>query len=226
MKKLSVAIDGPSGAGKSTIAKAIAKEFGFIYVDTGAIYRTVGLHVLRLGADPSDETAVGALLGQIAIRLEYKDGEQRVILNGEDVTALLRTPRLSKYASDVSAIPAVRAFLLEMQRDMAKKHCVVMDGRDIGTVVLPDADIKIFLTASPEERARRRHEELLARGESATYQSVLSDMIARDKNDSCRKLAPLTCAPDALKIDTTGNALEKSISILIDIVKAGMKDGI
>lgn len=208
----SVAIDGPSGAGKSTIARAAAARFGFIYVDTGAIYRTVGLAARRAGVDPKDEASVLPLLPTLLIRFDYgADGTQRMFLNGEDVSEEIRTPEISMYASAVSAIPGVRAFLLDMQRDMAKKSSVVMDGRDIGTVVLPYAGLKIFLTASAEERAGRRLAELAAKGDASTYEEVLADMRQRDLNDSTRAAAPLKAAEDAVMVDTSHMGLEESV---------------
>jgi CMP/dCMP kinase len=226
MKKINVAIDGPSGAGKSTIARAVAKELNLIYVDTGAIYRAVGLYVLRRGISPKDETTVIALLKDICIELKYSDGLQHILLNREDVSEEIRTPQVSMYASDVSSIPEVRQFLLDMQQAMAKTNNVVMDGRDIGTIVMPNADIKIFLTASPEERARRRHMELIKRGENVRYEDVLSEMQQRDLNDSSRQHAPLKQAPDAVAVDTTGNDLEKSIRVITDLIKDRLSYGL
>lgn len=220
-KLCAVAIDGPSGAGKSTIAKAVAARCGFIYVDTGAIYRTVGLAVRRTDADPHDAEAVGALLPGLDIRFDYgPDGTQRMYLNGEDVSDAIRTPEGSMYASAVAALPVVRSFLLDMQRDMAKTHSVVMDGRDIGTVVLPDAGLKIFLTASPEARAKRRLLELNAKGDPSTYEDVLADMLRRDEQDSSRAAAPLKAAEDALPVDTSDMTLEESIGHVCALVKA------
>lgn len=217
--RCSVAIDGPAGAGKSTIAKAAAARFGFIYVDTGAIYRTVGLAVCRAGLDPSDEDAVRSVLPSLDIHFDYgEDGVQRMFLGDEDVSREIRTPEISMYASAVSAIPAVRAFLMDMQRDMARKTSVVMDGRDIGTVILPDAGLKIFLTASPEARARRRLAELQAKGDPATFEEVLADMIRRDKNDSTRAAAPLKAAEDAVLVDTTDLDLDESIRRVCDLI--------
>lgn len=214
-KICSVAIDGPAGAGKSTIAKAAAAKFGFIYVDTGAIYRTVGLAAQRAGVDPKDEDLVLPLLPDLAIRFDYgEDGTQRMYLGDEDVSEKIRTPEISMYASAVSAIPGVRAFLLDMQRDMARKTSVVMDGRDIGTVVLPDAGLKIFLTASAEERARRRLAELAAKGDTSTFEEVLADMLQRDRNDSTRAAAPLKAADDAFLVDTSHMSLQESIDFV------------
>ena len=203
-----MAIDGPSGAGKSTLARRAAQALGYLYVDTWAIYRALGLFALERGADPADEAAVEALLPQAEIRMEHgEDGTQRMYLCGEDVTEAIRRPEVSRAAYLVSTIPAVRAYLLEMQRDLARRHDVVMDGRDIGTVVLPQADVKIFLTAAPEDRARRRYEELVQRGDSPDYETVLRDMIRRDEQDSSRAAAPLRQAEDAVAVDTTGNSL-------------------
>lgn len=222
----SIAIDGPSGAGKSTMAKRIAKELGYIYVDTGAIYRTLGLFVLACGDSPSDAAAVEALLPRAVIHMNYGgDGLQHMYLGGkpelggEDVTAAIRTQEVSDAASKVSAIPAVREFLLEMQREMAENSDVVMDGRDIGTVVLPDADVKIFLTASAEDRARRRHLELLERGNDVTYETVLREVIERDERDSGRAAAPLKQAEDAIRVDTSGKSLEESFQTLLKIIR-------
>ncbi len=216
----SVAIDGPAGAGKSTIAKAVAASFGFIYVDTGAIYRTVGLAVRRTGADPHDAPAVEAILPDLAIRFDYgPDGTQRMFLNGEDVSREIRLPEISMYASAVSAIPSVRAFLLDMQRDTARAGSVVMDGRDIGTVVLPDAGLKIFLTASLEARAKRRMAELEGKGEHCTLEEVTLDMAARDRNDASRAAAPLKAADDAVLLDTTAMTLQESIDCVCALVR-------
>lgn len=216
----SIAIDGPSGAGKSTLAKRLAEALGYLYVDTGAIYRTVGLQAFRTGADPSDPAAVIPLLRDIQIRLAYgKDGLQHMYLNGEDVTADIRRHEISAYASGVSAIPEVRAFLLEQQRGLAEEHDVVMDGRDIGTVVLPDADVKIFLTAAPEARARRRWLELKERGQETAFETVLHDVLERDEKDTSRAAAPLRQAEDAVLADTTEKDLEQSLALLMHIVK-------
>ncbi len=218
MKNTAVAIDGPSGAGKSTISKILAKELGFIYVDTGAIYRTVGIYTYRKGVDPKNAEAVEALLPELEIVIKHINGVQRIFLNGEDVSEKIREHIISKYASDVSAIPAVRRFLLEMQRAFAKKHSVIMDGRDIGTVVLPDADIKIFLTAEDTDRAKRRHEELVLKGQDVTYEKVLYDIRERDKQDSGRDTAPLAVAADAILVDTTGNTLKESVAQIKSII--------
>ena len=220
MKRISIAIDGPSGAGKSTLAKMLAKEFGFIYVDTGAIYRSVGLYVLRKGISSKDAEAVTNVLGEINIEMKYENGTQLMILNGEDVSGLIRTPEVSFYASDVSAMPNVRQFLLEMQRKIARENSVIMDGRDIGTVVLPNAEIKIFLTASAEARAYRRFLELKEKGIETTYEEVLKDQKYRDENDSNRAIAPLKPAPDSIMVDTTDYNLQESAEIMKKLVEA------
>ena len=219
-KRYAIAIDGPSGAGKSTLARAVAAELGFLYVDTGAIYRTVGCAARRRGIDPGDAAAIDALLGEIQVEMRYgEDGLQHMFLNGEDVTAEIRLPEISMYASRVSAIPAVRAFLMDMQRDMARNHNVIMDGRDIGTVVLPGADIKIFLTASPEDRAQRRCLELQERGTPQDYATILSEIRQRDENDSSRAVAPLRPAEDAVLVDTTGNTFQQSFALLLKMIR-------
>lgn len=219
-KHISVAIDGPSGAGKSTLARAAAARFGFIYVDTGAIYRTVGLAAARAGLPLGAEEGVLALLPELDIRFGYaEDGAQHMYLNGEDVSGLIRTPGISMRASEVSAMPEVRAFLLEMQRGMARSHSVVMDGRDIGTVVLPDAELKVFLTASPERRAQRRCLELREKGEDVSYEQVLADIIKRDENDSSRAAAPLRRAEDAVELDTSELTLEESIAKICALIE-------
>ncbi len=216
---IAVAIDGPSGAGKSTIARILAKELQFLYVDTGALYRAVGYTALKNDVSIYDAAAVEALLPSLAVTLGYENGEQHVYVNEEDVTDHIRTPAVSEAASAVSAIPAVRQFLFELQQTMAKTHSVIMDGRDIGTVVLPHAQVKIFLTASAEDRAQRRYEELIAKGMTVTYEDVLSDMILRDKRDSERAAAPLKPAEDAVLVDTSGNTLEQSVACLRAIVE-------
>lgn len=216
----SIAIDGPSGAGKSTMAKRLAAELGYLYVDTGAIYRTLGLFALRQGVDPGDEPAVKALLPQVDIGMGYgEDGMQHMYLNGEDVTGGIRTPEVSDAASKVSAIPAVRTFLLEMQRELARGNNVIMDGRDIGTVVLPNADVKIFLVASAEARARRRYTELLERGVKTELSQVLAEMKERDARDTGRSAAPLRQAEGAILVDTTEYSLENSFALMLRTVK-------
>ena len=220
MALISVAIDGPAGAGKSTIARKVAQELGCLYVDTGAIYRTVGLYALRKGADPKNEGEVVPLLEELKVEMQVEsDGIQHMYLNGEDVTAQIREPEISRCASAVSALPPVRAFLLDMQRELARTRSVVMDGRDIGTVVLPDATVKIFLTASPEVRAMRRWKELREKGNTDTYEEVLRDVIQRDYDDSHRAIAPLRQAEDAVLADTSELDLEESIQLLLNIVK-------
>ncbi len=220
MPFVSIALDGPSGAGKSTLAHRLAEELGYLYVDTGAIYRTVGLWVRRNGTDPRNEPAVSALLSglQVSLRVE-SDGVQHMYLNEEDVTGQIREPEISMYASAVSALPAVRAFLLEMQRELAHTRNVVMDGRDIGTVVLPGATVKVFLTAAPEVRARRRWLELQARGNTDSYEQVLADVIRRDEQDMNRAISPLRPAADAVRLDTSALDLEESCKALLRIVK-------
>ena len=219
-KTFSVAIDGPAGAGKSTLARRAASALGFVYVDTGAIYRTVGYHMWMMGIGPKDQDGIRRCLDDVNISVEYDGaGAQHMILNGTDVSDEIRTPLMSSYASGVSAQPCVRDFLLDMQRGIARRHNVVMDGRDIATVVLPRADVKIFLTASPEVRARRRFEELTAKGEKVRYESVLEDMKARDKQDSTRAIAPLRCEPDAVKLDTSGMDLDAAEAAILEIVR-------
>ncbi len=220
MEHRSVAIDGPAGAGKSTLARRLARELGFLYVDTGAIYRTVALAVLRTGADPADAAQVSELLGKLDIRMDYgPDGEQRMFLDGEDVSQAIREHQVSGFTSKVSAIPAVRDFLLDVQRRQAREHDVVMDGRDIGTVVLPQADVKIFLTAAAEARARRRLLELQQRGQQADFDTILHDIILRDEQDEHRPIAPLRRAEDAVLLDTTQLNLEQSLQQLLHLVK-------
>ena len=225
MTKFSVAIDGPAGAGKSTIAKAAAKALGFVYVDTGAIYRTVGLGAKLRGYAPDDRQRVVAMLPELDIDMRYVEGVQRMFLDGVDVSEAIRTPEASGYASNVAAMPEVRAYLMEMQRSMARRYDVLMDGRDIGTVVLPHAQLKIFLTASPEERARRRLAQLMEKGTDETYDSVLAEIIERDKRDSRRETAPLKQAEDAVLLDTGGMSPEESIQAVIDLVEQRRKAG-
>ncbi len=218
---INVAIDGPAGAGKSTIAKAAAKELGFIYVDTGALYRTIALNAVRSNAIDSTE-AIVSLLEKTDVKLGYDNGMQRVYLNGEDVSDFIRTPEISMGASRVSAIPEVRAFLLELQRDIARNNNVIMDGRDIGTVVLPDAQCKIFLFASPECRAERRYKELIEKGENVRYEDVLEDVNQRDYQDSHREIAPLKPTEESIMADTSKLSLEESIELIINIIKENM----
>lgn len=216
---INVAIDGPAGAGKSTVARGAAKELGYIYVDTGALYRTVALAATRNGVLESAEKTE-QMLKDITVDLAFDDaGAQCVYLNGEDVSSLIRTPEISMAASNVSKIPAVRVFLLGLQRDIAAKNNVIMDGRDIATVVLPDAQVKIFLTASPECRAERRYKELLEKGENVKYDDVLADVNARDYQDSHREIAPLKPAEDSVIADTSGKSLPQSIEMIISVIK-------
>ena len=221
---INIAIDGPAGAGKSTIAQAIAKELGYIYVDTGALYRAIGLSFINKGVDMNDEQAVALLLAGTSIEIRFINMEQHVFLNDSDVTGKIRTDAVSMAASACSALPAVRAFLLQLQRDLAADNNVVMDGRDIGTVILPNAQIKIFLTATPEDRAQRRYEELIGKGVHCDYESVYKDLIRRDYDDSHREVAPLRPAEGAIILDTTGNPLEVSIELLIGVVKKRLEE--
>lgn len=220
MNYISVAIDGPSGAGKSTLARKAASILEYLYVDTGAIYRTVALSAVRRGIDPADAERLVPTLHDLDIRLEYADdGLQHMYLNGEDVSQAIRVHEISQHASTVSAIPEVRAFLLDLQRDLARTNNVIMDGRDIGTVVLPDADVKIFLTASPESRAKRRHLELQQRGQDTDFDTVLRDIIKRDEQDTNRPIAPLRQAEDAVLVDTTLLNLEQSLQAILDVIR-------
>ena len=216
---MQIAIDGPSGAGKSTIAKTLAKKLNFIYIDTGAMYRSVGLFALRKGIDTQNEQEkVCEILDEINLAIRYEEGVQHIFLNGEDVSDKIRTPEVSIAASAVAVIPAVRLKLVELQRQLAAKSDVIMDGRDVGTYILPDAEIKIFLTATVEDRARRRFEELTQKGTEVTYEEVLEDMKWRDKNDSSREFAPLKAADDAVLVDTTGNTLEQSVTLMSEMI--------
>ena len=219
---INVAIDGPAGAGKSTVARAAAKELGFIYVDTGALYRAVGVYCLRKEIVTTDAEGVCNILGEIKVELKFIDGVQHVYLNNDDVSTEIRLPEASMAASNVSAIPSVRAFLFDLQREIAAKNNCIMDGRDIGTVVLPNAQVKIFLTADPEERAMRRYLELQEKGSNVTYEEVLDDLKIRDYNDSHREIAPLKPAEDSVLINTTGNTLEQSINIIVQTIKEKM----
>ena len=219
-ENIAVAIDGPSGAGKSTLARAIAGRLGYVYVDTGAIYRTIGYYIWKAGVDPRDGAAVAAELPKLRVELRYgDDGLQRMFLNGQDVTDAIRLPEVSQYASQVSAHPAVRSYLLEMQRDLARTRSVVMDGRDIGTVVLPDAHVKVFLTASPEARAQRRMRELEQRGTPQPFAQVLEEIQQRDYNDTHRATAPLRQAADAVALDTTELNFQESEEALLCIIQ-------
>ncbi|MBQ2963026.1 MAG: (d)CMP kinase [Clostridia bacterium] len=216
---INIAIDGPAGAGKSTIARSLAAKLGFIYVDTGALYRAVGVNAMRAGMDTKNAEQVTSVLGDTKVSLRFVDGEQRVFLGDEDVSLAIRTPEASMAASNVSAIPAVREFLFDLQRNIAKENNCLMDGRDIGTVVLPEAQVKIFLTASAEVRAKRRYDELLAKGMKAEYNDVLEEMIQRDYQDSHRAIAPLKQADDAVLVDTSEMNLEQVLEALETIVK-------
>ncbi|HJC49180.1 MAG TPA: (d)CMP kinase [Candidatus Anaerostipes avistercoris] len=211
----SIAIDGPAGAGKSTIAKTIAKKLEFIYVDTGAMYRAMALYFIRNGIDPADEDAVNAACGDIHVGIAYEDGIQQVLLNGENVTGLIRTEEVGNMASKTSAYPTVRATLLDLQRDLAKKADILMDGRDIGTNVLPDADLKIYLTASSGVRARRRYDELIEKGEKADLDQIEKDIIIRDKQDMEREIAPLKQAEDAVLVDSSDMTIEEVVDCIM-----------
>lgn len=219
MKTINVAIDGPSGAGKSTIAKAASQKLGFVYVDTGALYRTVALNVLRNGVSDKDAPAVIKTLENLSVKLGFVDGAQHVYLNGEDVSDLIRTPEVSMAASTTSAIPEVRKFLFNLQREIAGENNCIMDGRDIGTVVLPDAQVKIFLTASPEKRAERRCKELVEKGIDTTFEEVLKDVQERDYNDSHREIAPLKATEESIIVDTSDIDLQQSIDLIIKTIQ-------
>lgn len=220
---LRIAIDGPGGAGKSSLAKAVAKKLEIIYVDTGALYRTVGYYMLNHGIDPTDAPSVAKELGNFTLELTYVDGEQVILLDGVNVKDAIRTPEMSMAASHVSAIKEVREFLLNTQRDIAKKNSVIMDGRDIGTVILPNAEVKIFLTASPEARAKRRYEELKSRGKEVSYEQVYTEMVERDKNDSTRDIAPCVPAEDAIMLDNSDINFEQTVDAVIKIVNKAKK---
>ena len=216
---INVAIDGPAGAGKSTVARAAAQKLGYIYVDTGALYRAVGVYCLRKSIETTDAEGVGAILSEITVELKFIDGVQHVFLNGDDVSTEIRLPEASMAASNVSAIPSVRAFLFDLQRNIAAKNNCIMDGRDIGTVVLPNAQVKIFLTADDTERAMRRYKELQEKGSTVTYQEVLDDLRVRDYNDSHREIAPLKPAEDSVIVNTTNYTLEESINKIVETVE-------
>jgi len=220
MKTISIAIDGPSGAGKSTLAHSVSAKLGYVYVDTGALYRTIGYYIFSKNIDPKDESAVAAQLPDIKVEMAHgEDGLQHMLLNGEDVTKEIRLPQISMYASAVSAHPSVRSFLLEMQRQLARTYNVIMDGRDIGTVVLPDADVKIFLTASLDARAQRRTLELEQRGTPQPFEAVRADIEQRDWNDTHRPTAPLKQAEDAVLLDTTELTFAESEAAIIKIIQ-------
>ena len=220
---ISIALDGPAGAGKSTVAKGAASALGFIYVDTGALYRTVGLKFIREGYDTNLNCDIDSVLKTIEVDIKFIDGTQHVFLNGEDVSDAIRTPEASMMASAVSAKPPVRAFLLEMQRKLARENNVLMDGRDIGTVVLPNATLKFFVTASVEERANRRYKELIEKGMDVKYEDIYKDIETRDYNDSHREIAPLKPAEDSIMFDTTGNTLQESIDKLLAMINERIK---
>lgn len=224
MGYISVAIDGPSGAGKSTVARAAAARLGYAYVDTGAMYRAIGLAVCRKGISGDDTAGIVAVLPEVQLDIRYEDGAQHILLCGEDVSDAIRTPEIAKYASKVSAVPEVRQFLLETQRDMAKNGNILMDGRDIGTVILPDAPVKIFLTASAEARAQRRYLELHEKGQSITFDEVLHDIQQRDEQDMTRAVAPLKQAADAVLLDTSDISLEQSIEAVLRIIRERVED--
>ncbi|MBQ9374873.1 MAG: (d)CMP kinase [Ruminococcus sp.] len=215
---INVALDGPSGAGNSTIAKMLAKKLKYVYVDTGALYRSIAYYVISKDVKPDDAQSVNALLGEIDVKLAYEGDAQKVLLNGEDVSDKIRTPEISMGASAVSAIPEVREFLFSLQQNIAKENDIIMDGRDIGTVVLPNADVKIFLTATAEERANRRYKELSEKGDTSTYEEVLQDIIQRDYNDTHREIAPLKKADDAIEVDSTELSLEQVVDKIYGII--------
>ncbi len=221
---LRIAIDGPGGAGKSSVAKAVAKKLGIIYVDTGALYRTVGLFADLNGVDPSDESKVKKLLPDLNIEISYENDTQVIYMNGKKITDEIRTPKMSMYASAVSALPSVRSFLLKTQRSIAERQSVIMDGRDIGTVILPNAEVKIFITASPEERAKRRYNELIAKGRNVKFEDVFAEMNQRDANDSGREIAPLVPAEDAIMFDNTGYEFDESVAHVLKIVESAGKN--
>lgn len=222
---IAIAIDGPAGAGKSSVAKAVAAALSYIYVDTGAMYRAVGLYVHRLGKDTAQVQEVVPRLAEINIQICYNAQEgQRIFLNGEDVSEAIRLPEISMAASHVSAMPEVRAFLLELQRNLGKDNNIVMDGRDIGTVIFPQAQVKIFLTASAEQRAKRRFDELVQKNPQVCFADVLAEMNRRDASDSGRAIAPLAQAEDATFVDTSGQTLEESVAMLTTIIKERLKD--
>ena len=223
-KHFSIAIDGPGGAGKSSLAKAVAKDLNILHVDTGAIYRTIGYAAFLRGLNAKDETQIAPLLKEIHIEMSFdENGGQRMLLDGRDVSREIRLPEISMYASNVSALPCVRAYLLEMQRDIARKRSVIMDGRDIGTVVLPDADVKVYLTASAEERARRRCLELSERGTPESYEDVLREINERDEQDMHRDIAPLREAEDAVRVDTSNLNFEESEQALLSLIRERLK---
>ncbi|MBQ1547993.1 MAG: (d)CMP kinase [Lachnospiraceae bacterium] len=214
-----IAIDGPAGAGKSTIAKRLAKELNFIYVDTGAMYRGIALYMIRKGIDPRDEAAVSAAVPEAKVTIKYEDGVQKIILNGEDVSGLIRTEEVSFAASTTSAFKAVRAKLLDLQRDLARENDVIMDGRDIGTTILPNADVKVYLTASVETRAKRRYDELIEKGESHDLKKIEEDIRLRDEQDMTREISPLKKAEDAIEVDSSNMTIDEVVETIKSLVK-------
>ncbi len=218
IQMINIAIDGPAGAGKSSVAKAVAAKYGYIYVDTGALYRALAYKAIESGIDIADAESVKDMLSITKLNIAYNELGQRIFLDGEDVSDYIRTAAVSMGASDISAIGFVREWLLDMQKDIAKTNNCIMDGRDIGTTILPDADVKIFLTASVEERAQRRYKELIAKGEDVTFEAVIEDVKTRDYNDSHRAVSPLKKADDAIEVDTTGMNIEQSVDALIKII--------
>ena len=221
---IQIAIDGPGGAGKTTLSKGIAKKLGIVYVDTGAMYRTVGLYVRDHGYSYEDTAAVVSLLSEIHIEVRFEDGVQNIYLNGVNPSERIREPEISMYASGVSKIPEVRAFLLQTQKDIARKNSVIMDGRDIGTVILPDADLKLFMTASPETRAKRRYLELIEKGQNVTFEQVMEEMVARDAQDAGREIAPAIPADDAIMYDNSGLTFEESLDALYAFIQEKLGD--
>lgn len=222
---INIAIDGPAGAGKSSLARAAAAQLGYIYVDTGALYRAVALFMLQRDINVRDAVAVAAAVQMVDVELKFVDGEQRVYLCGENVSSVIRTPEVSMAASNVSAVPKVREYLFDLQQSIAAQNNVIMDGRDIGTVVLPEAQVKIFLTASPEERAKRRYDELAAKGISVEYEEVLADVKQRDFNDMNRPIAPLKPAADSITVDTTGLTISESLDALMEAINSKLPQG-
>ncbi len=220
---INIAIDGPAGAGKSSVAKAVAAKYGYIYVDTGAMYRALAYKAIENSIDISDVAMVSDMLSSTKLNIAYNELGQRIILDGADVSDYIRTAAVSMGASDISAIGYVRQWLLDMQKDIAKSNNCIMDGRDIGTTILPDADVKIFLTASVEERAQRRYKELIAKGEDVTFEAVIEDVKTRDYNDSHRAVSPLKKADDAIEVDTTGMNIEQSVDAIVKIIDEHIK---
>lgn len=222
-RKIDIALDGPSGSGKSTLAKNLARELGFVYIDTGALYRTIGLFVAEHGFEPGDAAGAVSVLEHTRISMRLIDGGGKVFLGAREIGGEIRTPEISRYASEVSKVPEVREFLLETQRGIARENDVVMDGRDIGTVILPEAQVKIFVTASPEARAERRYKELVEKGEKTTYEEVLADMIWRDKNDSSRDIAPCVPAKDAVVLDNSRLGIKETVDAALEIYYGKVK---